>query len=147
MNYDGFAMRHRAERGNVLDASTATKEQCETALNVLFSEARQAQGRFCSAQIVLGGGKAGMDVCLHQAKGVRMPAAFIFFLGGLAAHLDDRAVKTDLDSPDPKMQVRTVRELACAINEMAKKHQIGTVNRVADNVRAALGESQAHGRR
>lgn len=88
-----------------------------------------------------------MEVCLHQAKGVRMPAAFIFFLGGLAAHIDDRAVKTDLDSPDPKMQVRTVCELACAINEMAKKHQIGRFNRVADTIRAALDESQGRGGR
>lgn len=147
MNYDGFARRHQSVRGNVLDASTATMEQCEKALNVLFSESRLAQSRYCSARIVVGGGKAGMDVCVHQAKGVRMPAAFIFFLGGIAEHLDTLAVKTDLDSPDPKMHVRTVRELACAINEMAKKHQVGIVNRVADGIRDALNTEQGRGRR
>lgn len=137
---------HTRHRG-ALHPEKATLQECQMALDLLFTQSHGRPSFASKAAVeVAEDGNPVAPVCIRQARGAYDPQAFTFFLGGLAEHLPREAVQVRLDGREPQLHVRSVEDLAHAVNAMLHTHTPGRSGRAAEHIRNSLAGQTGRGR-
>lgn len=119
-----FTAAHSKRNAIKIDPKTATLEQCQSALNILFDSITGKAGTYRASNIVVENVDGEYPIHVRQGEGASNTYALMYFMGNIGGHIPNHNVSAYMDMVNPVLTLKSLEALAAAINQLVKNYEL-----------------------